>query len=859
MIKKSDKSQGAATRRPSGKRAKKGKSTKKAPAVSKNSPASWRLAQLFSSIPPRWRNAGILILIVLVCTAIFAAFQVDRRVRKRIHALSSSTVPAIYSAPLDLIGVTNRALDSGSNSKEVVLSHLARRRYLDTGAASPSQPGEYAVQGENLVLITRAFRTSPHHEFPPRAATISLASGKLRDGGDAQHSPLFIEPEIVSVIGSSDVRASTYTPLAKIPKSLQQAVLAIEDERFYSHFGLDLIGLSRAIATNIAALRLVQGGSTLTQQLAKNLILSPRRTFTRKLLEVPAAISLETHLSKDQILELYLNEIYLGQEGSVAIHGTPEASLTFFGKRVEQLNLAESATLAGMIKAPSLLSPRRYAKKAKERRNLVLHKMRELGMITEEELTAALAIPLKTIQHPRHKRTAPYFVSAVEHELENSLDLQAARASGLSVYTGLELGMQQCAELALAKNLAKIEGAYPRLGKAQSKLQAALVAIEPYSGLIKAWVGGRDFSLSQFDRVIQSKRQIGSTVKPFLYLTALDGSLNSYKVATAASILEDKPMEISLRRKATWIPENYDHDFRGDVTLRYALENSLNMPAVYVAQRVGIPAVAATLERFKLGDVLPRVPSLSLGAVDSTLLSLTAAYGALANGGVYTQPRLFISALDEDNEQLATSQITERVVADENAVYVLTAILQGVLDRGTGKGARSAGFSRPAAGKTGTSNDTRDAWFVGFTPNLVVGVWLGMDDNSPLGLTGGGGASPIWGEFMKCASPYLSSATFIKPRGIVDAPIDIKTGQLFSPECPPEDLFKEVFVKGTEPPFACAEHSDSDTQEYRQAEERIPARLPDSDRNDEYPDDRTEPKRSPEKRRERSFWDSLFG
>lgn len=790
-----------------------------------------------------WRSIVIIGGGLTFIAAIIFVIQIDARVRRRIFSGTHSNIPAIYSAPLDLVGLLSRLHDEEKNPRDFLINILSRRRYLEISDKEPSQPGEYSITPDSLTIITREFKTPSGEVVPSKRSSIPLTPSKIGSQSSNGASQIVLEPEIISIIGSNDVRASTYTPLSKIPKHLQLAVLAIEDERFYSHFGLDLVGIARAIATNIASFRLVQGGSTLTQQLAKNLVLSPKRKLSRKLMEIPAAISLEMHLTKDQILELYLNEVYLGQEGAVAIHGTPEASQTFFGKRIEQLTLAEAATLAGMIKAPSVLSPRKYAKKTRIRRDTVLVKMKELGYIDDASYEAAVKTPLKTIQHPRHKRTAPYFVAAIEHELEKSVELSAARSSGLSVYTGLELGIQQCAEVAIANNLTKLEAGYPRLKRAHAKLQGALVAIEPYSGLVKAWVGGRDFSTSQFDRVNQGTRQIGSTVKPLLYLTALDGTLNSYKVATATSILEDKPMEISLRKQATWIPENYDHDFRGDVTLRYALENSLNMPAIYVAQRVGIPALAKTLEKFGLGKGLPKVPSLALGAVDATLLQVTSAYGALANSGVYTHPRLFTSARDEDNDQLATSTIREEVVADENAVFVLTSIMEGVLERGTGKGARSAGFKRPAAGKTGTSNDARDAWFVGFTPNLVAGVWVGLDDNSPLGLTGGGIASPIWGEFMKCASPYFRESPFLSPRGIIQVSVDARSGQRAGPECPPEDVRSEVYIRGTEPQSLCYDHAPEPPPAPRHVPDRIEPRLPEIE----------EPPK-----RDRSFWESLF-
>jgi penicillin-binding protein 1B len=302
---------------------------------------------------------------------------------------------------------------------------------------------------------------------------------------------------------------------------------------------------------------------------------------------------------------------------------------------------------------------------------------------------------------------------------------------------------------------------------------------------------------------VQANRQVGSTIKPFLYLTALDGSLNSYKVATAASILEDKPIEIKTKGQKSWNPENFDHEFRGDVTVRFALENSLNMPALYIAERVGIPAIRRTVSAFKLATQVQPLPSLALGALDTNLLRLTAAYGALANGGVYINPRSYLAALDGDNARLSSPKIVEERVANEDATFVLTNILQGVLERGTATSVRKSGFVRPAAGKTGTSDSARDAWFVGFTPNLVAGVWVGFDDNAQLGLTGGGAAAPIWGEFMKCSSPFLAEAGFIPPQGVHYVQIDRHSGLTATERCDSSAIVEEVFVKGTEPQRRC--------------------------------------------------------
>lgn len=745
----------------------------------------------------------VLFCIVLAVALTIVWRRIDAQVARRLSSFESPSIPVIYSAPLDLRSVIVRTQEEGGTSKELLRTILADRRYTEV-SSQPSRPGEYLLSADSLTIYTRDFTTATGTSLPARRVNLSLADGK-ESAPPASQGKTLLEPQIISYLGAQDMRASRFVSLDLIPESVQHAVTSIEDERFYSHFGIDIFGIMRAMTRNVIAGRLVQGGSTLTQQLAKNLFLSPKRTISRKLMEIPTALSLERHLSKKQLLELYLNEVYLGQEGSISIHGMPQASTTLFGKNIQDISVDEAATLAGIIKAPSYYNPRKHPERAKERRNVVLAKMRDLGHISASEYAAAVQKPLRIASQQEHRRIAQYFTSTLEAELSETLDIENASVTGLAVYTGLDLGMQRCAEEAVQRGVATLEAAHPKLKKNDKQLQAALVAIEPYSGLVRSWVGGRDFSESQFNRVNLAIRQIGSTVKPFLYLTALDGTLNSYKTATAVSILEDKPMEFHLNKTA-WTPENFDHEFRGDVTLRYALENSLNMPALYIAERIGLSTLKKTLSAFKIAPTVQEVPSIALGALDSSLLRLTAAFGALANGGVYIQPRLFTSAIDGAGERLAASELVEERVADESAAFVLTNILRGVLDRGTGKGARSKGFGRAAAGKTGTSDNARDAWFVGYTPTLVAGVWIGFDDNAPLGITGGGAAAPIWGDFMKCSAPFMPVGDFSPPPGVSFVEVDVRTGQIATPDCPRATVVNEAFIKGTEPHKTCAEH-----------------------------------------------------
>jgi penicillin-binding protein 1B len=713
-------------------------------------------------------------------------------------------LPVIYSAPFDLSGFIYRLGSYSVRNASMVRLALTERRYSEV-ASAPSRPGEFTLNQSAVAIYVRAYTDHAGDLIPARKDTVPW-----REDSEGVRKVL-VEPQVISYIGAADTRASSFVALSAIPAQVQKAVLSIEDERFYRHFGLDLISIGRAAMRNLLALRLVEGGSTLTQQLAKNLFLSPKRSFSRKFQEIPTALSIERHLSKPQILELYLNEVYLGQEGAVAIHGMPEAASAFFGKKLEDLRIDEAATLAGIIKAPSVYNPRRFPERAKERRDTVLLKMREHGHITEAEWHAARSRPIATVPRQEHRRLAPFFSAALESELSNVIDLDTTISSGLAVHTGLDLGLQKCAEDSIGHGLGSLEAAHPRLTKGGRRLEAALVAIEPYSGLIRSWVGGRDFSASQFNRVSQATRQAGSTVKPFLYLTALDASLNSYKVATAISTVDDKPMEFRIKGQKTWNPENFDHDYRGTVTIRYALENSLNMPALYIAERVGLQALKRTMQAFQLSSQsFNAVPSLALGALDTNLLRLTSAYGAIANGGVYVQPRLYSAALDGDNERLSAPPVGERRVADEAASFVLTDIMQGVVDRGTGKAARSSGFTAPAAGKTGTSDNARDAWFIGFTPTLSVGVWVGFDDNTPMNLTGGAAAAPIWGAFMACAAPYISASSFIPPPEIVFTRIDQESSAAATENCPSSSVVQELFVRGTEPEVPCPLHPGTD-------------------------------------------------
>lgn len=760
-------------------------------------------------------------LLILLTTAVFVTalvifLRVDQRVGDRLAGRQVSGLSLVLSG--------SSQIRSGSPAAKLTKKRLEARKYRESPAAKPS-PGEFSIKGDILTLTTRPFRDSESNEVSPRSLRVNLSSGEVTDLNGGAVAALTLEPISIAPFGSSEVRTSSFRPLTEIPQSLQQAFLAIEDRRFYSHIGVDPVGIARAMARNLSAGRLVEGGSTLSQQLAKNILFTPKKTLGRKVMEMFAALSLERRLTKQQILEMYLNEIYFSQEGQVSVHGVQEAAQSFFAKDVTKLTLSEGALLAGLIKAPSSYSPRRNLKRATERRNLVLTEMRDQGFIDEKAYAAAVGEKITLGPPPFRRKDAPFFVSAVEKQLGETFDIEGAAVSGVQVHTWLDPEIQQCAEQAVRESIAELEKTNPRLRKKHKgrPFEQSLVAIEPFSGAVKAWVGGRDFSANQFDHVGMARRQIGSTIKPFLYLTALDASLNSYKVATPISILSDEPTGITLFDRSQWVPENYDHTFRGDVTLRYALEHSLNIPAVYVAQRVGIPALAQTLRLFEVSPEIPEFPALALGALDTTLLKLTAAYGALANGGRLVSPRLYSSVMSPEGGTLTSTIHNEHLVAQEGPVYLVTDILRGVVQRGTAQVIRRLGYKGVAAGKTGTSNETRDAWFVGFTPRLAVGIWTGFDDNSPLGLTGGVASAPTWARFMQCIEPLVDAEDFIRPPTVEAVPLDKEFLCRTSPDYPRDRVITELFVNGTAPREECSTATNPDHEDYpRTREEESP-------------------------------------
>ncbi|MFO0775767.1 MAG: PBP1A family penicillin-binding protein [Nitrospiraceae bacterium] len=669
-------------------------------------------------------------------------------------------------------------------------------------------PGTYRVRGGTVDLYLKG--ASDLH-LEPRQIRITLDRGVVASIAAVTNarltSPLpsaTLEPQLISGVRGATRQVRTWVPLAEMPSLLIDTVLAVEDRRFRSHFGIDPIAIGRAVAANVLRGEVVQGGSTITQQLAKNLFYTPKRTFSRKLQEAMSALVLEAKYRKDDILETYLNEIYLGQAGSVGIFGVAAAAQRYFGKRLQDLSVEETALIAGLIKGPNTYSPLRDKALATKRRDIVLHVLRQVDRIDDAMLEKALKRPVTVFPLTDTVADAPYFVDYLLAHLEDTIGQELP--AGAAVYTTIDPIRQRIADESVAQGLAQLEKAYPGLAAGEEPLQAALLAIDPRTGEIVAMVGGRDYRQSQFNRAVQAKRQPGSLFKPIVYAAAFEqrlGDGSERGVLTAASTVLDEPVSFESG-SGTWAPQNYDRQFRGQVTVRTAVEQSLNVPAVRIAYMLGVPPIVQLAKRLGIRSTLDRNLTLALGSASVSLLEMTGAYSAFAYDGVLTTPTVLRHAMSDQGDPLWHASGERQRVLSAQTSYLVTSLLQGVVERGTAKKARTLGVVAPVAGKTGTTDGTRDAWFIGYTPELVVGVWVGFDNGQALSLTGAQAALPIWSAFMRrTLSP--ASPDFSKPSGVVRTTLDPQSGQVATEQCP--STVTEVFIEGTEPTVLCELHS----------------------------------------------------
>ena len=673
-----------------------------------------------------------------------------------------------------------------------LIEKLRHLEYYET-SGEPRRKGEYrAVRSGGTVDIYLHDFDFPTEQFKGIPVRLSFQGNSLtRIDNLATGQEMFsleLEPELVAGLYDRVWQERRPVKLAEVPPLLVKAVLAIEDERFYSHHGVDPVGILRAMWVDLRSMSYQQGGSTLTQQLVKNFFLGDERTINRKISEAVMALIAERKYSKQTILENYLNEIYLGQRGSQGIFGVSEGAKFYFGKPLSDLTVGECALLAGLIRAPNRLSPYRSFEAATRRRNVVLAKLLDDQIISRKQYDVALQERLP--QRPLVKVTndAPFYVDYVRRELEENYSNAVLTKDGLRIFSSLDLQLQKIAERALVEGLNKLEAAHPALRqKGDDTLEGAIVVLRPQTGEIKAMVGGRNYSKSQFNRVFQAKRQPGSVFKPFVYLAALMYGGQSGTKYNPDTIVNDSQFTWNYDGR-DWQPNNYRNEYFGAVTFRRALENSLNSATSRIAQDVGIRRVRDVAHRLGIQSQLPAVPSLALGAAELTPLEVAVAYSTLANGGVRPRPLAVRNVIDQNTKVLEKHDVRNEQVISPQLASVMNDLLKGVLDRGTAAMARRWGFTRPAAGKTGTTNDYKDAWFVGYTPDLLAVVWVGFDGPSKLNLSGAEAALPIWTEFMKNATANMPVTDFVAPApmpGNGDTPNNCSPGQENIDPCPP--------------------------------------------------------------------------
>ncbi len=689
---------------------------------------------------------------------------------------------------------------------DIASSHLIERltrlgyRTVETAVRAP---GEYRLTPAEIDIYLHEF---PDLHLRPSPIRLTLGQGRVIKVLSIEHGdelfPAYLEPQLISGLRGASRQVREWVSYDDMPARFIDVLLAIEDRRFFSHPGIDPVAVARAVWTNVARGTVIQGGSTITQQLAKNLFYSPQRTLGRKLKESVAALVLEAKYRKKAILESYLNEIYLGQVGSVSIYGVGEAAHRYFGKSVAALSLEETALLVGMIKGPNTYSPLRNPASAKQRRDVVLRRLHEQGLLSDGDWQDATATPVRVMPPQETLADAPFFIDYLLRQVEETTGTPLP--DGVRVYTTLDPILQRLAAHAVEDGLAKLEIAYPTLAGRAAPVQGALVAVDPATGAILAMVGSRDYRTSQFNRAVQAKRQPGSLFKPLVYLAALDArrELAGGQPITAATLIVDEPVTFESGTGA-WSPQNYDHRFHGTVSLRTALEQSLNVPAVKIAQSVGTKRILQTAQRLGIRSPLADNLSIALGTSAVSLLEMTSAFGALAHEGLVMSPTAVQAVMTAEGVPIWRHTPERHQAVSPQAAYVVTSLLKGVVERGTAVKAKAMGLRGIVAGKTGTTDGYRDAWFVGYTPEVVVGTWVGFDDEEALHLTGAQAALPLWVAFMREVQP-AASRDFVVPPAVVTREIDPHTGQLATSRCPQRSA--ELFIDGTEPTIFCEVH-----------------------------------------------------
>lgn len=754
----------------------------------------------------RWGKAFLLFVAVslTVGVGVFTFFYVKyaRMIEDKLREGPFSHASLLYAAP--------QPVSVGDVGKpEEIAAYLRRCGYSESNS---SRLGWYKVRPDGIEI-----NPGPD-SFTDEGAVVKIDKGKVQEiislRDHATRNEYLLEPELISNLFDAKREKRRIVRFANIPKVMVNAVLSAEDKHFFQHAGFDPFGIMRAIWVDLRHGGNRQGASTLTQQLARTLWLGPERGWRRKIPETLITLHLEQKLTKEQIFEYYSNAIYLGHQGSFSVNGFGEASQAFFGKDLSQVTLPEAAMIAGLMQAPDARNPFRYPDRALARRNVVLRAMRDNGYIDDQEYADAAASPLHINREIVEASDAPYFVDMVNDSLATRFQDRDFQNGAYRVYTTLDMNLQRDAVEAVRVGIQEADTQWKHRSKKYGTdelplAQVAVVVLDAQTGDLKALVGGRSYGASQLNHAL-AKRQPGSSFKPFVYtaamLTGLDS--NAQTVLTPASTVEDEATTFWFDDKP-YEPENHDKKYHGTVTLRQALANSWNIPAVKVAEMVGYAKVVQVAKAAGLNSA-KATPSVALGTYEVTPLDIASAYTVFPNGGQLLKTSYITDIRGPQGEVVYESKPDRKQVLDPRAVYLTESMMEEVLNTGTGGGVRARGFALPAAGKTGTSND---AWFAGFTSKLICIVWMGFDDNRDFKLEGAKSALPIWFEFMKRAHQhreYRAVRPFEAPDGIVTAEIDAETGELATPACP--KVRNEVFIAGTQPVQACHLHGNGRTQ-----------------------------------------------
>jgi penicillin-binding protein 1B len=779
-------------------------------------PCSAKVSRIFSK---RW-VLGLIAGFIFFCGASSVVFvyeysKYQEIVNMRMRGPIFANTAMIYAAP--------QAVRTGEQigPKEIV-SALRRAGYVEAHETVKSKIGSYRLQENSLTVIP-----GPESFYSPDSARISFVHGRVERISRLEAKPeeesldtYALEPQLVTGLYDQSQRSKRrLVGYDEIPKMLRDAIISIEDRRFFEHKGVNYLRLAKAAVNDIRTGQNLHGGggSTLTMQFAKGYFLSDEKTITRKMAQIMIALQLEQRFSKQQIFETYVNWVPMGQRGSFSINGMGEAAQAYFGKDIKNLNLEECALLAAIIQRPSYLTPFRHPERALERRNLVLETMVATGSITREEANKTKAAPLKLAPLNIDGSDAPYFVDMVRESLLEKYKEEQLNEEGMRIYTTLDPDLQRAASEAIETGSQEIDELIRRrrtkkitVGRGKNfktevremtgpQAQVALIALDPHTGQVLALAGGRNYGMSQLNHAL-ARRPTGSIFKPFVYAAALNSAINGTQpVFTEATVLDDSESVYQFGNRF-YAPKNFHNEYLGQVSARYALAHSLNNATIKLAEMVGYDHVTELARSAGISSVKP-TPAMALGAYDATPLEMAGAYTMFANAGTRVDPRMISSIRNARGETLESFPAETKQVLDPRVAYVTTNMMEEVLNSGTAVRVRALGFTAPAAGKTGTSHD---GWFAGYTNNVLCIVWVGFDDYSDLGLEGAHSAAPIWAMFMKKAvnlPQYKDAKPFTPPGGVVMMKLDKATNLVSNSTCP--DSYEAAFIEGTEPKETC--------------------------------------------------------